>query len=133
MVKMTRTGKLLICQIYGKNHYVNRCSDREHGTPGKKSDKASDTPRTESLPTKASVNLKIGKDWGDNTNYGGLFFCQVTTGTAVEQQHTLRQSGGHIKPTWFLIENQYTVDLCSNRRPLKNIRKSDRSLAILST
>ena len=46
-------------------------------------------------------------------------FCQVTLG----------QSGGHIKPTWVLIDNQYTMDMFSNKRLLKNIRKSDRLLA----
>ena len=50
-------------------------------------------------------------------------FCQVTLG----------KSGGHIKPTWVLLDNQYTVDMFSNRRLLKNIRKSDRSLDIFST
>ena len=45
-VKMTRTGKPVICHICGKNHYANRCPDREYGTPGKKADKAEDTPRT---------------------------------------------------------------------------------------
>ena len=60
-------------------------------------------------------------------------FCQVTSVTAVEQQHTLNQSGGHIKPTWVLLYNQSTVDVFLNIRLLKNIRKSDRSLAIFST
>ena len=27
-VKMTRTGKPVICHICGKNHYANRCPDR---------------------------------------------------------------------------------------------------------
>ena len=72
--------------------------DREDRTPVKKDDKAEDTPRKESPPTKASVNLTIREDWGGDTNYGGLMFCQVTTGTTVEQQHALCQSGGHINP-----------------------------------
>ena len=50
-------------------------------------------------------------------------FCQVMLG----------QSGGHIKPTWFLIDKQSNVGVFSNRRLLKNIRKLDRSLAIFST
>ena len=57
-------------------------------------------------------------------------FCQVKSGTAFEQQHALSQSGGHIKPTWVLLDNHFIVDVFSNRRLLKNIRKSDRSLAI---
>ena len=60
-------------------------------------------------------------------------FCQVTAGTTVDQQHALSQSGGHIKPTWVLLDNQSTVYVFSNRLLLKNIRKSDRSLEILST
>ena len=35
-VKMTQTGKPVICHICGNNHYSNRCPDREDGTPGKK-------------------------------------------------------------------------------------------------
>ena len=60
-------------------------------------------------------------------------------GTAVdknqklEYQHTLIQSGGHTSTTWVLLNNQSTVEVFSNRRLLKNIRKSDRELAIFST
>ena len=122
-VKMTRTAKLVICHICGKNHYANRCPDREDGTQGKKADKLEDTLRAESPPTKASVNLTIGEDWGGDTNYVCLMHCQVTLG----------QSGGHIKPTWALLDNQSTVDVFSNICFLKKIRKSDRSLPIFST
>ena len=52
-VKMTRTVKPVICHICGKNHYANRCPGREDGTPGKKAEKAEDTPRKEIPPTKA--------------------------------------------------------------------------------
>ena len=63
-------------------------------------------------------------------------FCQVTAGTAVdknprlEYQHTFSQSGGHIIPTWVLLENQSSVDVFPYRRLLKNIRKFDRALGI---
>ena len=63
-------------------------------------------------------------------------FFQVTAGTAVdknpilEYQHRLSQSGGHIIPTWILLVNQFTVDVFSYRRLLKNTRKSDRALTI---
>ena len=93
-VKMTRMGKPLICHICGKNHYADRCPDREDRTPVKKDDKAEDTPRKEIPPTKASVNLTIREDWGGDANYRGLMFCQVTSGTAVEQKHVLIKSGG---------------------------------------
>ena len=93
-------------------------------------DKAEDTPRKEIPPTKASVNLTIGEDWGDNTNYGSLIFCQLTLCTTFEHQHAFSWSGGHIKPTWVLLYNHSTMDVFSNKRLLKNIRKSDRSLAI---
>ena len=73
------------------------------------------------------------EDWGDDTHYGGPMFCQGTTGTAVEYQPTLSQSGGHINTTWVLLDNQSTVEVSPYRRLLKNIRKSDRSLAIFST
>ena len=59
--------------------------------------------------------------------------CQVTAGTAVEKQHVLSHSGGHINPTWDLLDNQSTVEVFSNRRLLKNIRKFDRSLENFST
>ena len=107
--------------------------------PEKKSDKIKDTPKKEGAPTKASVNVAIGEDWGDNTNYSGLMFYQVKAETAtnkepnMEYQHALSQSGGQTIPTWFLLDNQYTVDVFSNRRLLKNIRKSGRELEILST
>ena len=74
-------------------------------------DKAKETPKKETPPTKASVKLTIGEDWEDDTNYGGLMFCQVMAGTEVEYQHTLIHSGGHINPTWFLLDNQSIVDI----------------------
>ena len=60
-------------------------------------------------------------------------FYQATAGTAVEYQCKLIQSGGHINPTCVLLDNQSKVEVFSNRRLLKNIRKSDRALAIFST
>ena len=60
-VNINRTGKSVICHICGKNHYANRCPDREDGTQEKKATKAEDTPRAGSPPTKASVNLTIGE------------------------------------------------------------------------
>ena len=73
----------MVCDLCGKNHYSNRCPDREKSAPEKKSDKVKDTPKKKSAPTKASVNVTIGQDWGDDTDYGGLMFCQVTAETAV--------------------------------------------------
>ena len=105
-----RTGKPVICHICGRNHYANRCPDREEITPGKKADKAEEKPKKEIPPTKASVNLTIEEDWDDDTKYGGLMLCQVTAGTEVEYQHTLSQSGGHINTTRVLLDNQSTVD-----------------------
>ena len=121
-VKITRSGKPVICHICGKNNYANRCREREDGTPVKKEDKAKDTPRKETPQTKASVNLKVGEYWVEDTNYGGLVFCQVTEGTTVEQQHALSQSGGHINPTWVLLDNKSTMEIFSNICLLKNIR-----------
>ena len=43
--KLTQTGKPVICHICGKNHYDNRCPDKEESTPGKKADKAEETPK----------------------------------------------------------------------------------------
>ena len=128
--KLTRIGKPVIFHICGKNNYAKMCPDREEIKPGKKADKAEETPKKESPPTMASVNLTIREDWGDNTNYGGLMFCQVTVGTAVEYQHTLSQSGGHINTTCVLLENHSTVDVFPDRSLLKNIKKYNRALTI---
>ena len=73
-MKMTLTGKPVICHIYGKNHYANRCPDREERAREKKRDKAKETPKKESPPTKTSVNMMIEVDWGDDTDYGVLMF-----------------------------------------------------------
>ena len=65
--------------------------------------------------------------------------CQVTAYTATtktlnkEYQYELSQPGGHTIPTWFLLDNQSTVDVLSNRRLLKNIRISGREMVIFST
>ena len=44
----------------------------------------------------------------------------------------MSQPGGHIRPTWVLLDNNSTVEKISNRRLLKNIRKSNREMAIFS-
>ena len=110
-MKLTRTENPVICHICGNNHYANRCPDREEITSGRKVYKAEETPKKESPPTKASVNLKIGEDWRGDTNYGALMFYQVTAWTAVEYQHTRSQSGRHINPTRVLLYNQSNVDI----------------------
>ena len=43
-------------------------------------------------------------------------------------QHVLIQSGGYIRPTWVLLDNQSTVNVFSNRHLLKNMRKSNMDL-----
>ena len=48
-------------------------------------------------------------------------------------KHVLSQSGGHISPTWVLLDNHSTVKVFPNRYLLKNMRKSDRDLEIFST
>ena len=96
-MKMTRSGKPVICHIFGKNHYTNRCPDREESALESKSDNFEDTPKKQSAPTEVSVNVTIGEDRGDNTDYGGLMFCQVMAETAtnedpkMEYQHTFIQ------------------------------------------
>ena len=138
-MNVTRSSKPFLCHICGNNHYTNRFPDREESAPRNKSEKVEDTPKKEITPTKAPFNMTIGGDWGDNADYRGLMLCQVKEDTAtkkvpkLEYQHTLIQSGGHIIPTRVLLDNQSTVDVCSNIRLLKNIRKSDIALEILST
>ena len=65
---MTITGKPLICHICGNNQYANRCPYREESTPINKAGKAEESPKKESPPTKASVNLTIGEDWVYDTS-----------------------------------------------------------------
>ena len=65
--------------------------------------------------------MTIGKDWGDDTDYGGLVFYQVMTETAEtnkkskmeKYQNVLRQSGGSISPSWVLLDDQCTLDVFS--------------------
>ena len=81
-----------------------------------------DTPKKESAPTKALVNVTIGEDWGNYTEYVCLMFCQVMEDTAtnknpnMEYHHALIQSGGHISTTWLLLDNQSTVEIFPNKR-----------------
>ena len=130
---MTRTVKPEIFHIYGNSHYANRCPYREDSTPGK-SQIRSRIPQERKPPQpRHQLIWRSGKTGGTTPNYGGLMFCQVTEITAVEQQHALSHSGSHIKSTRVLLGNQSTLDVFLNRRLLKNIRKSDRLLAIFST
>ena len=46
----------------------------------------------------------------------------------VEMQH-----GGRFPPEWILLDNQSTVDVFTNRRPLKNIRRSNKNMFIHCT
>ena len=139
-MKMTRSGKPMICDICGKNHYTNMCPYMEEGSPNKKSYKADDTAKKESTPPKALVNVTIGKYWGDDTDYGGLMFFQVMAETASTKKtlkmerckHMLIQSVGHIIPTWILLDNQSTANAFLNRRLLK-IQIFDRELVMFST
>ena len=138
-MKITRSGNPVICHVCSNNHYANMCPDREQSA-SKKSQKSLRTPaRMKVSPQKVSVNVTIGEDWGDDTDYGSRMFYQVTVETAtnktlkIQYQHALRQSGGNISPTLVLLENQSTVDVFLNRCLLKNTRRSNRELGILST
>ena len=51
-----------------KNHYDNRCLDREEITPKNKADKVEYTPKKESVHKKSSVNVTIREDWDNNTD-----------------------------------------------------------------
>ena len=46
----------------------------------------------------------------------------------VEMQH-----GGHLPPEWILLDNQSTVDVFTNRRLLKNIRRAKTNMLIHCT
>ena len=71
----------------------------------KNTENVDDTPKKESAPEKASVNITIGEDWGDNTNYSSLMVYQVTEDTVpnktlkMEYQHVMSYSGGNMSPT----------------------------------
>ena len=137
--KMTQARNPVICHICGKKHYKKRCPYREESASDKKAEKVEDIPNKESAPKKPSINVTIEEDWGDNTDCSNLMLFQVTAEITtdknlnMEYQHTLSQSGGNMNPTWVLLDNQSTVEVFSNRRILKNIRKSDRELEIFFT
>ena len=84
-INITQSGKPVVCHICINNHYVNRCPDREDSASKKNAEKVEETLKKESAPVKASFNLTIGEDWGDDTKYGGLIFCQVTSETAINK------------------------------------------------
>ena len=85
VMKLTRSGKPVICHICGNNRYANMCPYREERSPKKKAEKVKDTPNKESAPTKASVNGTIGEDWRYNNDYRGQIFCQVMAETATNE------------------------------------------------
>ena len=63
-MKLTRSGKPVICHICGKNHCTKKFPYTEESALEKKFNKAEDTAKKESAPPKASVNVTIGEDWG---------------------------------------------------------------------
>ena len=71
-MKMTWSENPMVCHICRKNHYTNRCTYREESVPNNKAEKVEDTPKKETAPTKALVNVTIRDDWGEDTDYGVL-------------------------------------------------------------
>ena len=51
-MKIIRSGKPGIYHRCVKNHYTDRCPEREESTTKKEADKVEDTPKKESAPTK---------------------------------------------------------------------------------
>ena len=137
-MNMTQSGKSVICHICGRNHFTNRCPDMEESAT-KRQKILRTTPRRKSSPHKRRLTSLSVNTGGGFTDYSGLMLCQVTVeartnnNPKIEYKHTLSQSGGHNSPTWFLLYNQSTVEVFSNRRLLKNIRSFDRELVILFT
>ena len=103
-------------------------------------EKAEDTSKKEDPPKNYRSMLWSIDIGGMILTIGGSMFYQfmveiVETKTLKMEkyQHVLSQSGGHISPTWVLLDNQSTINVFSNRHLLKNISKSDRDLEIFST
>ena len=71
----------------------------------------------------ASLNLdKMEKEDNDTSFVFTQDMCNV------EAQH-----GGHLRPEWILLDNQSTVDVFTNRRLLKNIRRAKTNMFIHCT
>ena len=118
VVKMKMSGKPVVCHMCGKNHYANKCPDREESVTKKNKRRLKTSPRFKVPPKNHRSMLRSGDIVGGDTDYSGLMFCQVTSATIKnlkmeKYQHIISQSEGHISL-------------------LNNIRKSNRELAIFS-
>eukprot|EP00957_Ditylum_brightwellii_P211200 15365881-Ditylum_brightwellii.AAC.1 len=119
-----RNGNEVKCFICGKNHYANKCPDK---------DKAEGE--------KDVVSFTFGQDtWEDGGTPNGLMFCTITPETGsynngirniLPQQVVLSQPNRNIvNPNWVLLDNQSTVDVFSNYKLLNNIREVDGQLEV---
>ena len=78
-VILTRDGRSVQCHISGINKCAKKFPDREDSeNQGKEKAEQPGIDPTASGPEIASVNVTIGEEWGYDTNYLGLLFCQTT-------------------------------------------------------
>ena len=63
-MKLTRSGKPVICHICGKNHCTKKCPYTEERALEKKFNKSEDTAKKESAPQKRWSMLRSGKIGG---------------------------------------------------------------------
>ena len=54
-MKMTRSGKSFICHIWGKNHYVNMCPDRDQAHLRRNQTRLRTTKRKKATPLKRQL------------------------------------------------------------------------------
>ena len=84
-----------------------------------------DEPITEPMTEMNFASLNLDEIEPEDNDTSFVFTQDVRN---VEAQH-----GGHLPPGWILLDNQSTVDVFTNRRLLKNIRRAKTNMFIHCT
>ena len=82
-------------------------------------------PTTEQMNEMNFASLNLDKMEKEDNDTSFIFTQDVCN---VEAQH-----GGHLPPEWILLDNQSTVDVFTNQRQLKNIRRAKTNMFIHCT
>ena len=120
------------CRAMG--HYASQCPEtledaqgilEESNETGTNLLQHSTTDEAKTDKTNAINFASLGDHDEDNNDTSFIFAQDVRL---VETQH-----GGRLPPEWILLDNQSTVDVFTNRRLLKNIRRSNKNMFIHCT